>query len=262
MGEMKSAARRIVLSAGATVFILWLLMYAPSPYVVFEPGIAVPVESMVELANGADGASQQQTAGSFMLTAVRLTDPNIWGVITAGVNPDKDIRWKWDVFGGQSKSKYVEQINEIMDSSQQTALQAAYEYADIPYNIEEGEPVPARPEDRVSIRAEDIGGPSAGLVFALRTIDLLTEGDLTKGLRIAATGTMDKDGSIGAIGGVKQKTVAVSLEGADLFLVPKGNEKQARKTAKRLSSQTVIVGVATLDEAVQAIAAAAIERRS
>jgi PDZ domain-containing protein len=99
------------------------------------------------------------------------------------------------------------------------------------------------------------------LVFALQTVDLLTEGDLTRNLQIAATGTIDEQGSISAIGGVKQKTVSVSEGGADLFLVPKGNEEQAKKTAKRLKSDTVVIGVGTLEDAVRAIDAFATAER-
>ncbi|MDF2835794.1 MAG: secreted protein containing a domain [Paenibacillus sp.] len=265
MEEKGAVARRMLASAGTTALAMWLLLYAPTPYVVYEPGIVVPVRQLVKLQNaGGDGSLPPDAAesgqtdnegmtGSFVLTAVRLTGPNLWGVIKAGVDRDKDVRLKREVFGGQSKKQYVDRIHAVMSSSQETALQAAYEFASVPYHIVEGKIVPEHKKNAVTIQADEIGGPSAGLVFALQTIDLLTEGDLTHDLRIAATGTIDSQGGIGAIGGVKQKTVSVSQGGADLFLVPKGNEEQAKKTAKRLRSDTVIIGVGTIAEAVQAI---------
>lgn len=72
----------------------------------------------------------------------------------------------------------------------------------------------------VRLDAEGIVGPSAGLAFTLGLIDALDPASLTGGLRVAATGTMSLDGSVGAVGGVAQKTVAVSDAGASVFLVP------------------------------------------
>ena len=72
----------------------------------------------------------------------------------------------------------------------------------------------------VSISSDNIGGPSAGLAFTLGIIDTLTGGHLTGGKAVAATGTIRPDGSVGDVGGVAQKTVAVERAGAKLFLVP------------------------------------------
>lgn len=275
MWEKGTVARRMLLSAGGTALAMWLLLYAPTPYVVYEPGIAVPVRQMVELQQAENNGSKPpasvrepeavdgkaEASGSFVLTAVRLTAPNLWGVMMAGVDRDKDVRWKSEVFGGQSRKQYVERIHSVMSGSQETALRAAYDFAGVPYEIKDGRIVNGNSGETIAIRANEIGGPSAGLVFALQTIDLLTEGDLTRNLRIAATGTIDRDGGLGAIGGVKQKTVSVSLDGADLFLVPKGNVEQAKRTVKRLESDTVIIGVSTLGEAVRAIGGFAANRQ-
>jgi PDZ domain-containing protein len=72
----------------------------------------------------------------------------------------------------------------------------------------------------VNISSDNIGGPSAGLVFTLGIIDSLSGGHLTGGKAVAATGTIRPDGSVGDVGGVEQKTVAVERAGAKLFLVP------------------------------------------
>ena len=70
---------------------------------------------------------------------------------------------------------------------------------------------------------ENIGGPSAGLVFALAVYDTLTPGSLSGGHHIAGTGSLDTDGRVGPIGGVEQKIVAADEAGAELFLVPPDN---------------------------------------
>lgn len=76
---------------------------------------------------------------------------------------------------------------------------------------------------------ENVGGPSAGLMFTLGILDTLTPGELTRGLTIAGTGTMDVDGQVGPIGGIKQKLIAAKRKGAVAFLVPAGNWDEANQ---------------------------------
>lgn len=99
----------------------------------------------------------------------------------------------------------------------------------------------------ISIEAGDVGGPSAGMMHAIAIIDALTEGELTKGRVIAGTGTIQPDGSVGGIGGIRQKVVGAEAAGAEYILVPASNYDSAL-TAERHSIE--IVPVATLDEAI------------
>lgn len=349
--------RRIALSAIATAAVMWLLMYAPTPYVVYEPGIAVPVGPMIELEEDAATGEEKAEGGAFMLTAVKLTEPNFWTVAMAGLDRHRDVFPKREVFRGASREQYAQRLTVIMQGSQNDALEAAYRYAGIPYKKEarsiaitgstamagqpagpfqpgdkllgltegerfygiqdalnklgaadvrngklvldaerggtvisleinlptEGMPeridverlgkllgvqgfaehraiVPEEPGRRIAIGAGEIGGPSAGLVFALQAINLLTEEDLTGGARIAATGTITAEGRVGPIGGIRQKVVSTSAEGADLFLVPKSNEQEARSKAASLETKMIIVGVDSLQEAIEAIASYAENR--
>jgi Lon-like protease len=75
----------------------------------------------------------------------------------------------------------------------------------------------------IRISSGDIGGPSAGLMWALGLYDLLTPGDLTAGRTIAGTGQIGLDGKVYPIGGIGAKLVAASRAGATVFLVPQGN---------------------------------------
>lgn len=87
----------------------------------------------------------------------------------------------------------------------------------------------------VSVNAGVIGGPSAGLAFTLAMIDTMSNGKLTGGHRVAATGTITAGGSVGQVGGVQEKTVAVEHAGAQVFFVPKAEYSQAQRVAdKRL----------------------------
>jgi PDZ domain-containing protein len=80
-----------------------------------------------------------------------------------------------------------------------------------------------RPPFEVKISIDNIGGPSAGTMFALGIIDILTPGDLTGGRHIAGTGTIDALGSIGPIGGIRQKIAGAREAGATWFLAPRDN---------------------------------------
>jgi PDZ domain-containing protein len=74
----------------------------------------------------------------------------------------------------------------------------------------------------LTIDSGRVGGDSAGLAFTLSIIDELTPGELTGGHRIAVTGTMQSDGTVGPIGGIRQKVVAARKAKAELMLVPEG----------------------------------------
>lgn len=88
------------------------------------------------------------------------------------------------------------------------------------------------------------GGPSHGAVLALTLIDQLTPCGVTYGNRVAGTGTMEPDGSIGPVGGLEQKAYSVSRTDADVFFVPSQNESEARRGAPGL----LIVPVHTIDD--------------
>ncbi|MHA6483624.1 PDZ domain-containing protein [Paenibacillus sp. strain BS8-2] len=80
-----------------------------------------------------------------------------------------------------------------------------------------------------------VGGPSHGAMLTLALIDQLTPGDMTKGLHIAGTGTIEADGSVGMVGGIPQKAYAVSRTKADVFFVPLAGEEAARAAAPDLT---------------------------
>lgn len=101
----------------------------------------------------------------------------------------------------------------------------------------------------VDIDTDRVGGPSAGLAFTLSVIDVLTEGELTGGNKVATTGTIDINGAVGRVGGVKQKTVAARESGIDVFLVPEGEAEEA----ERFAGDMVIEEVLTLEDALAAL---------
>ncbi|RBM11907.1 PDZ domain-containing protein [Streptomyces sp. PT12] len=103
----------------------------------------------------------------------------------------------------------------------------------------------------IEIELADVGGPSAGLMFALGLIDRLTEDDLTGGAFVAGTGTIDTEGTVGPIGGVSQKTIAARDAGAEFFLTP---EENCSVAAEDVPGGLTLVRVGTLDDALDALA--------
>ncbi len=102
----------------------------------------------------------------------------------------------------------------------------------------------------VEIDLGGVGGPSAGLAFALDIMEEL-RGNVDRGLRVAATGELELDGSVSPIGGVKQKVIGAKRSGADVFLVPAGdNAEEARRHAGDLR----VIPVESFRQALRALA--------
>jgi Lon-like protease len=102
----------------------------------------------------------------------------------------------------------------------------------------------------ITIESGDVGGPSAGLMWAVGLYDLLTPGDLTEGRTIAGTGSIDLDGRVGPIGGILDKVVAARETNADIMLVPEGNFDEVEGVD---AGELQLISVSTFDEAVEAL---------
>jgi len=103
----------------------------------------------------------------------------------------------------------------------------------------------------VDIQSDNVGGPSAGFIFALAVLDGVTDGDLTRGYYVAGTGTIAQDGTVGAVGGAAEKALAAEEAGAQIFLVPKDDAAEAYRWVHTIQ----IIPVATFDEAIHALCA-------
>jgi len=103
---------------------------------------------------------------------------------------------------------------------------------------------------KVDLSSEGIVGPSAGLAFTLGLMQELDPANLTGGLKVAATGTMSIDGTVGDVGGVAQKTVAVRGAGASVFLVPPQEYAVAKAHA---GPHLKVYAVSTIDQAIHVL---------
>ena len=118
----------------------------------------------------------------------------------------------------------------------------------------------------VNIYTSNIGGPSAGLMFTLEIMNQLLDEDLTKGYKIAGTGEMYEDGTVGRIGGADFKVIAASRAGVDIFFAPddllsekvrkanpgiQTNYEEAVQMAEKIGTKMIIVPVVTIDDALE-----------
>ena len=104
---------------------------------------------------------------------------------------------------------------------------------------------------KINFRKRNIGGPSAGLSYALAVYDLLTPQDVAGGRVVACTGTIDLDGRVGPIGGIEEKVVSAKNKDADIFIVPE--EEVSGATGAGLD----VRGVETIKDALQVLRATA-----
>ena len=102
----------------------------------------------------------------------------------------------------------------------------------------------------IDIDTGNVGGPSAGLMMALNVYNSLIENDITNGIKVAGTGTIEIDGSVGPVGGVKQKVIAAKNAGASLILVPTANFNDIKSY---IDDDTNIVPVDTFKQSLEVI---------
>lgn len=110
----------------------------------------------------------------------------------------------------------------------------------------------------VNIRLKDVGGPSAGMMFALGIIDKLTPVSLTQNRIIAGTGTIDDNGNVGPIGGIDEKILGAYRHGARLFLAPISNCPEIHSVPAGMQ----VLGVKTLKDAVRALQSASVAAKA
>ncbi|QOY34358.1 SepM family pheromone-processing serine protease [Anaerobacillus isosaccharinicus] len=109
----------------------------------------------------------------------------------------------------------------------------------------------------IFIDTNKIGGPSAGLMFSLEIYNQLIQEDITKGYQIAGTGTINEDGEVGRIGGIKQKVIAAERAGADYFFAPNefdsptSNYIDAVEAAESINARMKIIPIDTFDQAIE-----------
>ncbi|MEU9125147.1 S16 family serine protease [Streptomyces sp. NPDC048506] len=231
--------------------LLAVAAFAPLPYSIARPG---QTTNVLGLYHGTEvisisGAPVRKTSGQLRMAAIRATGPHVTmrlGELVDGwFRKDRAVMPKDAVFPSGASDEEVARHNAAeMKSSQHAATSAAL-------RLLKQDPR----QVKVKLALDDVGGPSAGLMFSLGIVDKLasdgTGGDLTGGRTIAGTGTMDADGKVGAVGGAALKAQAAKRDGASVFLVPKAECEQVQPAPAGLR----LIPVTTLREAVHTLRA-------
>ncbi|MGW1430955.1 S16 family serine protease [Streptomyces sp. NPDC002431] len=247
-----SRPRALALCAVPVLALFGVAAFAPLPFTLAQPGTTAnvlgsdhgtPVISI-------EGAPTRPTKGELRMTTIVATGPTaevgIGDVVDSWFRTDRAVLPRDSVYPTGGSEKEIEKHNlDDMVKSQDDAVSAALNYLGRkPGSVD------------VTLHLADVGGPSAGLFFALGIVDKLDGdghgGDLTGGRTIAGTGTIQPDGAVGAVGGVSLKTQAARRDGATVFLVPKA---ECREAKAELPGGLRLVPVTTLKDAVGSLRA-------
>ncbi|MFF7993797.1 S16 family serine protease [Kitasatospora xanthocidica] len=249
---LSSPRTRALALCGVLVTALFgVTAFVPLPYTITWPGSTADVlgtyqDRPVLTVTGAPLRTTQGELRMVTITATNVDQRNTFlRSMQAWFDPKEAVRPTDTVYSEGNPAKANEVIAQQMAESQDSATAAALNYL----HLSPG-------QVKVTVDLGDVGGPSAGQMLALGIVDKLAGdgkgGDLTGGLTIAGTGTIDKDGTVGPVGGVPLKTQAAARDGATVFLLPKDECADAKVN---LPKTLRLVPVGTLAESVSALQA-------
>jgi PDZ domain-containing protein len=247
-----SRPRTLALCALPVLALFGVAAFAPLPFTLAQPGTTANVLGDVRGTPviSIEGTPTRATSGQLRMTTIIATGPNadvgLGDVIDSWFRTDRAVLPRDSVYPTGGSEKEIEKHNlEDMEKSQNSAVDAALTYLGKPPGSVD-----------VTLRLANVGGPSAGLFFALGIVDKLdgngSGGDLTGGRTVAGTGTIEANGDVGAVGGVSLKTQAARRDGATVFLVPKAECKEA---GAELPKGLKLIPVTTLKSAVSSLRA-------
>ncbi|MEY2769008.1 MAG: hypothetical protein RL359_644 [Actinomycetota bacterium] len=235
---------------------------APLPFVVLMPGNAQNVldqsakEKTIALSKTApDSLKLYPSDGNLYLLSILITNPAAY---VTGV----ELAYSWmkseyavmprSLFYKDGRSAEAEKAiakTEMVDS-QIVAKSVAIDYLNKNFPGEQTGRI--KPSD-LEISLAKTGGPSGGLAFAMGIVELLTNENILQGKNIAVTGSIDRAGKVGSIGGVAEKILAAKKAGATLVLVPQANCQDLAPNIARIPSGIKVAAVSSLEEAMAAL---------
>ena len=227
-------------------------LFMPLPFAILFPGPATDVLGPVVKVPSRFADLVPAPTGKLMLTTVSITTPDskVFGleILVRWIQADGVVVPESVVYDPDAD---IEEINKEsfaeMDSSQDSAVTAAFDYLSqnepelAPY-LQSGE----LNNKLIKFDLPNTGGPSGGLIFALGIVEKLNKAQLVNGRLIAGTGTINKKGEVGPIGGIEDKLIGAKRAGATLFIAPIDNCIDIANIPRGLQ----IVAVSTLAQAV------------
>ncbi|MGI6632226.1 MAG: S16 family serine protease [Bacillota bacterium] len=233
-GIAGGAPRRRALALAVFALVL-CAGFLPSGFVAVSPGPVFSLTEMVEVSGRRDPATP------FHMVTVAAEEANWYRALSAAVDPRVSLWDKKELTGGKSLQQYQEEMERLMEETRIIAAKLAFKHAGMPDTDEA--------LSLVSIENGEVLGPSGSLAFALQLSSILRDEDLAGGAAVAATGVLDESGKVSAVGGISHKAASCRDGGIDLFIVPKANLEEAVSVAEDLC----VIGVESLDEAIQAV---------
>lgn len=204
-------------------------------------------EQVIVTSVGLDTPAQDKLrAGDEILTVdgVQMTTPE--QVVEAVRSKPIGTDLNFSVMRGGTKLEVVVTSGTRPDDPETEQNEATIPYIGIGIDINYSA------EFEIKFGVTGVGGPSAGTLFAIGIIDKLTPGALTQGKIIAGTGTIDPDGNVGEIGGIRQKLIGARDAGAVLFLAPEGN---CDEVIGHIPDGLTVAAIETLEDAMDEIEA-------
>ncbi|QIA28209.1 hypothetical protein DYI95_004680 [Thermaerobacter sp. PB12/4term] len=200
----------------------------PTPWLLVEPGLAVPVPVQVVRPPG----TRPVVTTPFWLVTVAARPARLGDAWTVLRDPGRSLVTA-RALGGGSLDEVMAAQRAALAASKEAAAAAAAELMGVEPGAVAGFPLPPA-----------IAGPSGGLAMGLAAVDALAPGDLAGGRRVGATGTLSPDGRVGPVEGVEQKWRAAAMAGLDVLFVP------ARGPGPAPGSAPMVVRVPSLAAAV------------
>ncbi len=232
--------------------LLAISLFLPLPFAILLPGPATDVLGPVVKMPSRFIDLVPTPTGKLMLTTVSVSTPNskVLGleILARWIQADGVVVPKSAIYDPDAD---IEEIRKEgladMDTSQDSAIAAAFNYL----NQNEAELAPYLQSGELNAKLikfdlPNTGGPSGGLIFALGIVEKLNKAQLVNGRLIAGTGTINKKGEVGPIGGIEDKLIGAKRAGATLFIAPIDNCVDIANVPRGLQ----IVAVSTLTQAV------------
>jgi PDZ domain-containing secreted protein len=231
---MRKNKLNALIISGCIGMLLFTLAFIPSGYFIVGPG------PIVSLGDAIDIPGYPSLEPGIFMVSVSVENPSVLKSLWTCFFSGNEFWQKSTILSGMSETEYQEWTRRVMEDSKEEAIRQALLFLD-----EKGEGVGEIDSSSVTINVGGIGGPSAGLAFTVEIVDRIYSGAYTRGRKVAATGVVMSDGSIGPVGGIAQKVTACENEGVQIFLVPEANLHRARKVSKSVT----ILGVRDLSQA-------------
>ena len=227
---------------------LLVALIAPMNFVLITPGPATSLFPKVLTIKDAPGVKSYPVHGQLNLLTIYITTPetDVYGAQVLGCWVWGDCvtmpRSDWYLDGATDEAETKSGTKDMV-KSQNVALIAARDVIARKFPTVDISQVK---DSSIKVSLENTGGPSGGLVFTLGLVDLLTPVDLLQGRNIAGTGTIAKDGTIGAIGGVTEKILGAKKAGASILFV---SQENCSELPDRVEGITVIA-IEKIDQAI------------